>query len=251
MKEKSYKVLSLWILQIIFYFVTVHMTTYEHAFIFTIVYVFVNVLFLFSADKTAFLLFILGTILSVFYLFYEAWLYLWSTAEQLKYMIIHFLMVANFFIIYISTHLLKQLVLENKQLTERVKVLEHYIGESKLLTRQEFERRQALLKTAMNRRNETGILIYFDFTSFSKYTKKSVMDRVSSLLIETVRNDFDLIAEYDSNTLVILLQNTNVTGAEIVISRLRPKMKEWLTQDAMQDIKIKQEQIGTEEPRTL
>ena len=80
---------------------------------------------------------------------------------------------------------------ENKTLTERVRTLEQYIGESKLLTRQEFERRQALLTTAMNRRNETGVIIYFDFTSFSKYTKESVMD-VASLLVETVRNDFDL-----------------------------------------------------------
>ncbi|MDD1370041.1 GGDEF domain-containing protein, partial [Bacillus sp. MHSD17] len=129
-------------------------------------------------------------------------------------------------------------------LTERVRMLEQYIGESKLLTRQEFERRQALLINAMNRRNETGVMIYFDFTSFSKYTKESVMDRVASLLVGTVRADFDLAAEYDTNTLVILLQNTNETGADIVMNRLKPKMEQWLAAEAIQDIKISREQIG-------
>ncbi|WP_163262343.1 GGDEF domain-containing protein [Bacillus paranthracis] len=244
MKDNFYKVLSMWILQILFYFTTVHVTQYEHGLIFTIIYVIVNVLFLFLPDKTAFVFFILGTIISVFYLFYQAWLYLWSTSEQWEYIITHFLMAANFFIVYISTHLLKKVIHENKELTERVRTLEQYIGESKLLTRQEFERRQALLINAMNRRNETGVMIYFDFTSFSKYTKESVMDRVASLLVETVRADFDLAAKYDNNTLVILLQNTNEAGADIVMNRLKPKMEQWLAAEAIQDIKISREQIG-------
>ncbi|MGZ7146742.1 dGTP triphosphohydrolase [Bacillus sp. BC08] len=251
MKNNFYKVLSMWILQILFYFTTVHVTQYEHALIFTIIYVIVNVLFLFLADKIAFVFFILGTIISVFYLFYQAWLYLWSTSEQWEYIITHFLMAANFFIVYISTHLLKKVIHENKELTERVRTLEQYIGESKLLTRQEFERRQALLINAMNRRNETGLMIYFDFTPFSKYTKESVMDRVASLLVETVRADFDLVAEYDNNTLVILLQNTNDAGADIVMNRLQPKMEKWLTAEAIQDIKIKREQIATKGPTVL
>ncbi|KHG63880.1 dGTP triphosphohydrolase [Bacillus anthracis] len=231
---------------ILFYFTIVHVTQYEHALIFTIIYVIVNVLFLFLPDKTAFVLFILilGTIISVFYLFYQAWLYLWSTSEQWQYIITHFLMAANFFIVYISTHLLKKVIHENKELTERVRTLEQYIGESKLLTRQEFERRQALLINAMNRRNETGVMIYFDFTSFSKYTKESVMDRVASLLVGTVRADFDLAAKYNNNTLVILLQNTNEAGADIVMNRLKPKMEQWLAAEAIQDIKISREQIG-------
>ncbi|MGA5741638.1 diguanylate cyclase [Bacillus cereus] len=244
MKDKFYKILSMWILQIVFYFTTVHVTKYEHALIFTLIYVIVNVLFLFLADKTAFIFFILGTIISVFYLFYQAWLHLWSTSDQWQYMITHFLMAANFFIVYITTHLLKKVIHENKALTERVRTLEQYIGESKLLTRQEFERRQALLTTAMNRRNETGIIVSFDFTSFSKYTKESVMNRVASLLVETVRNDFDLAAEYDNNTLVILLQNTNEAGADIVMNRLKPKMEQWLAAEAIKDIKISREQIG-------
>ncbi|GAB6462739.1 hypothetical protein bcgnr5376_14480 [Bacillus cereus] len=113
MKDNYYKVLSMWILQILFYFTTVHVTQYEHALIFTIIYVIVNVLFLFLPDKTAFVLFILGTIISVFYLFYQAWLYLWSTSEQWQYIITHFLMAANFFIVYISTHLLKKVIHKN------------------------------------------------------------------------------------------------------------------------------------------
>ncbi|MFU2031980.1 dGTP triphosphohydrolase [Bacillus wiedmannii] len=244
MKNNFYKVLSMWILQILFYFTTVHVTQYEHALIFTIIYVIVNVLFLLLTDKTAFVLFILGTLTSVFYLFYQAWLYLWSTSEQWEYIITHFLMAANFFIVYISTHLLKKVIDENQELNKRVRTLEQYIGESKLLTRQEFERRQALLITAMNRRNETGIIIYFDFNSFSKYTKESVMNRVASLLVETIRDDFDLAAEYDNNKLVILLQNTNEAGADIVMSRLKPKMEQWLAAEAIQDIQISREQIG-------
>lgn len=96
----------------------------------------------------------------------------------------------------------------------------------------------------MNRRNETGVIIYFDFNSFSKYTKESVMDRVASLLVETIRDDFDLAAEYDNNKLVILLQNTNEAGADIVMNRLKPKMEKWLAAEAIQDIKISREQIG-------
>lgn len=70
------------------------------------------------------------------------------------------------------------------------------------------------------------------------------MDRVASLLVETVRNDFDLAAEYDNNTLVILLQNTNEAGADIVMNRLKPKMEQLLAAEAIRDIKISREQIG-------
>ncbi len=77
------------------------------------------------------------------------------------------------------------------------------------------------------------------------------MDRVASLLVETIRNDFDLAAEYDSNTLVILLQNTNEAGANIVMNRLQPKMGQWLAAEAIQDIKISREQIGSKGPTLL
>ncbi|ABS23961.1 dGTP triphosphohydrolase [Bacillus cytotoxicus] len=251
MKYNSIKVLLLWIVQILFYFTTIYITAYKHAILFTISYVLVHILFLFIPDKQAFVLFILGTILSVFYLFYQSWVYLWSTSLQLKYMITHFLTVANFFFVYISTYMLKQVILENKNLTERIQVLEQYIGESKLLTRTEFERRQTLLIAAMKRRSETGIIIYFDFISFSKHTKKSVMDRIASLLLSTVRRDFDLVGKYDHHTLVTLLQNTDIAGAEIVMNRLYPKMKESLTDDAIQQIQITQKQVNGQESSPL
>ena len=74
--------------------------------------------------------------------------------------------------------------------------------------------------------------------------QRKVLYRVASLLVETVRNDFDLTAEYDNNTLVILLQNTNEAGADIVMNRLKPKMEQWLVAEAIKDIKISREQIG-------
>ncbi|CAM4063402.1 dGTP triphosphohydrolase [Bacillus manliponensis] len=251
MKKTYNKALSLWILQILFYFSTVHMTAYKYALTFTIAYVLVNILFLFLQDKHAFVLFVIGMIISVFYLFYEAWIYLWSSPDQLYYMIVHFLMSSNFFLIYISTYMLKQLVRENMELSKRVDVLEQYIGESKILTKQEFQRRQALLEKAMRRREETGMILYFDFTSFSNYTKKSVMDRVASLLLDTVRQDFDLVGKYDNNKLVVFLQNTNEEGASIVMNRLKPKLKQWLTEDATTQITIEKEQIGTKESSAL
>lgn len=247
MKKTSNKVLLLWILQILFYFSTVYMTEYEHVLSFTIIYVFINILFFFLQDKHAFALFIVGMIISVFYLFYEAWIYLWTSPEQLYYMRVHFFMFANFFIVYISTYMLKQLVRENMNLRKRVEDLEQYIGESKLLTRQEFERRQVLIEAGMQRRAETGIILHFNFNSFSNYTKKSVMDRVASLLLDTVRQEFDLVSKYDENTLVILLQNTNEQGANIVLNRLRPQLKEWLTEDAIEQINMTQTKIETRE----
>lgn len=77
------------------------------------------------------------------------------------------------------------------------------------------------------------------------------MDRVASLLVDTVRANFDLAAEYDSNTLVILLQNTNDAGANLVMNRLQPKMEQWLAVEAIQGIKISREQIGQKGPTLL
>ncbi|WP_410984251.1 dGTP triphosphohydrolase [Bacillus cereus] len=244
MKQMPHQIMILWIAQILFYFTTVHISSFPYAFFFTILYVLINLLFLFISNKFAFTLFIAGTLLSIFYLFYEAWLYLWSTSTQLTYIIVHFLAIVNFFLIYISTYMLKKLLHENRRLQQQVYTLEQYIGETKLLTRQEFERRGVLLEAAMKRRSETGMLVYFSFTSFGSYTKRSVMDRVASLLLDTVRSDFDLVGKYDENTLVILLQNTNETGANIVLMRLENKWEEWLTEDALSKIIIKQEKLG-------
>ncbi|MFD0770726.1 GGDEF domain-containing protein [Bacillus sp. CGMCC 1.60114] len=251
MKSTSHKVLLVWIVQILFYFGTVQMTEYKYALIFTIMYVTIHLLFLFIPDKRAFVLFIIGTILSVFYLFYEAWLYLWTTSEQLSYIVFHFFAASNFFLIYISTYLLKQVVHENKRLTEQLIKLEQYIAGTKLLTKQEFVNRGILLEAAMKRRDETGVLIYFDFSSFNTYTRDSVRDHVASLLLETVRNNFDLVGKYDDEKLVILLQNTNAAGAEIVMNRLHEKMKTWLTNAAIKQIQMKQEQIGKQESPSL
>ncbi|MEN1937305.1 dGTP triphosphohydrolase [Paenibacillus sp. 102] len=244
MKQMPNQIILLWIVQILFYFTTVHISSFPYAFFFTIIYVLINLLFLLISNKFAFTLFITGTLLSVFYLFYESWLYLWSTSTQLTYIIIHFLAIVNFFLIYISTYMLKKLLNENRRLQKQVQTLEQYIGETKLLTRQEFERRGLLLEAAMKRRSETGMLVYFSFTSFSSYTKRSVMDRVASLLLDTVRSDFDLVGKYDDNTLVILLQNTNEVGVNIVLMRLENKWEEWLTEEALSKIIIKQEKLG-------
>ncbi|WP_026594004.1 dGTP triphosphohydrolase [Bacillus sp. UNC437CL72CviS29] len=244
MKKTPNQIILLWIVQILFYFTTIHINSYPYAFFFTIIYVLINLLFLFISNKFAFILFIAGTLLSVFYLFYEAWLYLWSTSTQFSYIIAHFLTTANFFLIYISTYMLKKLVNENKRLRKQVQKLEQYIGETKLLTRQEFEKRGLLLETAMKRRSETGMLIYFSFSSFSSYTRQSVMDHVASLLLDTVLSDFDLVGKYDDNTLVILLQNINEVGVNIVLKRLEHKWEEWFTEEAISKIKIKQEQLG-------
>ncbi len=244
MKQMPNQIILLWIVQILFYFTTVHMYSFPYAFFFTIMYVLINLLFLFTSNKFAFILFVAGTLLSVFYLFYEAWLYLWSTSTQLSYIIAHFLAITNFFLIYISTYMLKKLVNENRRLQKQVQTLEQYIGETKLLTRQEFEKRGLLLETAMKRRSETGMIIYFSFSSFSIYTKHSAMDRVASLLLDTVLSDFDLVGKYDDNTLVILLQNINEDGVNIVLKRLEHKWQEWFTEEAISKIKIKQEQLG-------
>lgn len=140
--------------------------------------------------------------------------------------------------------MLKKLVNENRRLRKQVQKLEQYIGETKLLTRQEFEKRGLLLETAMKRRSETGMLIYFSFSSFSSYTRHSVMDHVASLLLDTLLSDFDLVGKYDDNTLVILLQNINEDGVNIVLKRLEHKWEEWFTEEAISKIKIKQEQLG-------
>ncbi|MED1300182.1 dGTP triphosphohydrolase [[Bacillus thuringiensis] serovar konkukian] len=244
MKRTSNQIILLWIAQILFYFITIHMTSYLYSFFFTIIYVLINLFFLFIPNKTALTLFVTVTSLSAFYLFYEAWLYLWNTSTQIDYIVIHFLTAANFFLIYASTYTFKKISNENRRLQAQVQILAQYIDDTKLLTRAEFERRRLLLETAMKRRGETGILICFSFASFNSYTKRSVIDRIATLLLETSRSDFDLVGKYDDNTLVILLQNTNETGVHIFMQRLQKKWKEWLTEDAISKIKIQQEKLG-------
>lgn len=80
-------------------------------------------------------------------------------------------------------------------------------------------------------------------------TSKTILKLLGEAIIKSIRKQFDIVGYLNENTLIVLLQNTDLAGSEIVVNRI----KEYIAnipninyQVVTENIKIEIEEVGND-----
>lgn len=217
--EKYQKSSLFWLLQVIIYIILIQFTTTTETILFTSVIILSAIVYSLATKRISFIYFVVITLASIFYFLFLAFIQHWSPIEQGKQILLHFTTMTVLFLLYISSYHMKDIVNENIELTNKMNELEKFIGNTKLLTQSEFENRANLIKSSMQRRNETGYLISIDLSKVNSNISESILLDISNSALKSVRNQFDLVGQFSSDNIKILIQNTNEEGLNIVKNR--------------------------------
>ncbi|GKV69060.1 hypothetical protein NCCP2716_15580 [Sporosarcina sp. NCCP-2716] len=195
------------------------------------------VLFFSVADRTAFFLYILFTLVTVFYFLYLAFAEGWSPGEQAAGIGLHFLFLLHLFALYSLAKYVFSYRKENAALKERVEELREFISEQGVLTKREFEKQATLVLSAMARHEESGYFLKADLSELRRSARKQAVLASSAAIYGTLRKQYDLVGQWDGTTLVVVLQHVGEEGFAVVEGRLQEAMARQLEPDALERIR--------------
>lgn len=110
-----------------------------------------------------------------------------------------------------------------------------------LLTINEFLVQAQLLFINLKRRNEQGYLLHVRLNDvLAPYQMKLMNEKISKVLLQSVREKYDLICQLDPQALLLFLNNTSADGLEVVIQRMVGKLEQENVSAHLYSIEIKQ-----------
>lgn len=170
----------------------------------------------------------------------------WQALKQLEGIVSHLVLVLNAAVAYGVLYMTKSLEEENVELKEKVKELTHYVGSSELLTKQEYKRRSRLIKKAMERRGEVGYEIKFLLKEKKPHVHRAVFTTLTDIAMETFRNQYDLVGQWEEASFIVLLQNTDEIGMKVALNRYYERIDEKLNMQK-EELIIRTQVIGNDE----
>lgn len=188
-----------------------------------------------------------------FYYVLVAWIKISSNLTQLEFIIQQLIVVLLGVLIWVESIYFKKIIDNNIEMEKKIKELQKYNPEIGVLTLTEFIDKAEVIFTAMKRRKENGQLLIvsvkkFDVNNNSK-TSKTILKLLGEAIIKSIRKQFDIVGYLNENTLIVLLQNTDLAGSEIVVNRI----KEYIAnipninyQVVTENIKIEIEEVGND-----
>ena len=202
-----------------------------------LVFGFLALLFFSVSDRVAFFFYNTLMLVTVFYFLFLAFKESWQPGEQAMAIGLHFVFLIHLFSLYSLSKYVYQIGAENRLLKSRVAQLEEYVLEEGVLTKREFEKQATLILSNMSRRKETGFYLKADLIEINRTVRKKLMLALASMMYVTFRKNYDIIGQFDNSTLIVLVQNTEENGLNIVRGRLEKLLAERLEEDAIKKIR--------------
>ena len=122
---------------------------------------------------------------------------------------------------------------KNEAITKKLKQIAYTDSLTKIHNRYETINRFELLKKISNRNDKPLSIIYFDIDHFKKIndtyghlTGDSVLKELASLISSSLREQ-DIFGRYGGDEFLIILPETDITGAEILAEKLRHKVEQF------------------------
>ncbi|KOO50365.1 hypothetical protein [Priestia koreensis] len=143
---------------------------------------------------------------------------------QAQFVVLHLFLTASLLLLWILFYHVKRLIKKVNTLEAQVQNLEKYEDVPNLLSENEFVSQAQLLITGTKRRNESSYLLKVQSTHQNE-TSKSTLYTATKICLEMLRNNYDLVTRYEDQMLLIFLQNTDESGAQVVINRMKEKLK--------------------------
>ena len=182
------------------------------------------ILMSFLSEKFLFLFMIVIVIAFGTFLTIAAFLAEQNENQQMAFMLLHLITTVCLLLNWILMNIIKSTESENKRLTAKVNMLQKHMPSSQLLTNHEFIDQAKRILRGTSRRGEETWLLELMLTLRNKHTKKSYREAMEQLAFKSIRNEYDLVTSTES-TILILLQNTNKSGIEIVKKRIESDAK--------------------------
>ena len=202
-----------------------------------LVFGFLALLFFSVSDRVAFFFYNTLMLVTVFYFLFLAFKESWQPGEQAMAIGLHFVFLIHLFSLYSLSKYVYQIGAENRLLKSRVAQLEEYVLEEGVLTKREFEKQATLILSNMSRRKETGFYLKADLIEINRTVRKKLILALASMMYVTFRKNYDVIGQFDNSTLIVLVQNTEENGLNIVRGRLEKLLAERLEEDAIKKIR--------------
>lgn len=146
---------------------------------------------------------------------------------QILYIYSHLLVTSFVFLYWILLTLLKQTYYENDELRKKVKLLEKYSPNTKVLTNNEFRDQARHMFKLVERHKEEAWLITLNLVYENKKVRENLQDSIERVTLETIRQEYDLVTGTEGR-IYILLISTTIEGAQVLVSRLRDNLKDEL-----------------------
>lgn len=186
-------------------------------------------LFIFTDMLKGFLVLVVEVLMLGFYLVIGNWGFFHSHLDQLWSIVVQITFTAVLVCLWLSISLVKNNLLEIKELKRKVASLQRRDQESGLLLYEEFVERLKIIVTGMRRRQEQGYFIFVSINTRKKgWASESVVWSVSQQVILSVRERYDLVAKINGNLLIVALQNTDREGCDVVKTRIMDRLNEFL-----------------------
>ncbi|AKG04450.1 hypothetical protein AAV35_006390 [Salimicrobium jeotgali] len=184
--------------------------------------------FAFLKGSIAFIILISEVIITGFLLTYEAYQAKLTSIAQLPLVFNHLIFAAIVTVLWIIFFLLKRDSLRLSQMREKISKLERLEEQTNVFTKNEFMEKAKVIWTGLKRRNERGRVMFISINSSFQHTEKALIKTIGNTLMTTVRGNFDLVGRYDTNTFIVLLQNTDEKGKEIVLTRFKKLIEDYV-----------------------
>jgi hypothetical protein len=156
----------------------------------------------------------------------SAWVLNWDNGIQIEAIGTHILLALLLGSLWVQVYLAKKYKTDYLILHSKVLELMKYEDQQKLLTYNELSSRLKVLYTGLQRRKEQGYIIIVEIKLQDKeFGLKTIYRIVSEAAIESIRNDYDLVGKLTDHKIVIVLQNTDEVGLDIVNNRFKEKLQ--------------------------
>jgi GGDEF domain-containing protein len=179
--------------------------------------------FLYDKFKS-FTLLIAGIFAFAFYLVLINWIEVPNIKTQIYSIFYQVIVIFLSILIWIESIFLKRILDKNLEMEQKIRELEKY-NEIGVLTFTEFLNKAELIFNSMKRRNEIGQLLIFKInelkTNREVKTSRTVIKILGEVILNSIRRQFDIVGYLNKSTLLILLQNTDSEGSNIVIDRIK------------------------------
>ena len=154
-----------------------------------------------------------------------AFVYSWGQALQIDAIIKTMLYIFLLGLTWLITLQLKKIRRASGETTSLLKQLQKYDDQVQLLTLNEFLYRAEATLIAMRRRQEKGFILRVTIDLKGKhFALKTLYQHFAQAALLSIRNNYDLVGKLSDTDMVLLLQNTNPQGTEIVVQRFTEKV---------------------------
>jgi hypothetical protein len=179
--------------------------------------------FLYDKFKS-FILLIAGIFAFAFYIVLINWIEVPNIKTQIYSIFYQVIVIFLSILIWIEAIFLKRILDKNLEMEQKIRELEKY-NDIGVLTFTEFLNKAELIFASLKRRNETGELLVFTISELiineKTRSSRTAIKILGETILNSIRKQFDIVGYLNENTLLVLLQNTDSEGSNIVIDRIK------------------------------